>query len=296
MSLEELVSMLKLIEKLYDAIRVVDPLKKKVVISQDGSIHEAESQCFSFWQTGEFCENCLSMRAYLEDNTFIKFDYNGEKVYLVTATPIQLESDGKVVLEFLKDVTNSGIIPERDLVNSCSIRDLVSKMNEEVVKDYLTGLYNKRFIYERLPVDILYSILEEKPISIIMADIDFFKNVNDEYGHITGDFVLKEFARVLTTNIRKGGDWVARYGGEEFLIVLRNTDVHEATQIAERMRKNIEAREIKYEDVSIKITASFGVCTRVLKEADVDQLIKQTDDNLYSAKKSGKNRVVSSEI
>lgn len=175
------------------------------------------------------------MRAYLQEETFLKIEYNGEKIYVITATAFMTDG-GKVVVEFLKDATGTSIIEGLDELNSDDIYLKINSLNELLVKDTLTNIYNRRFIEDRLPVDVLKSNSEGTPLSVIMCDIDFFKKVNDTYGHLAGDEVLKSFASILQESIRKS-DWVARYGGEEFLVVLNGADKNKAVEIAERIRK-----------------------------------------------------------
>lgn len=172
---------------------------------------------------------------------------------------------------------------------SSEINDIISKMSEEIVRDGLTGAYNRRFIEERLIIDVFNSSSEKQSISIVLADLDFFKEVNDTHGHLAGDLVLKEFVKIANRYIRKNTDWVARYGGDEFLIVLNNSDEVVAERVAENIRRDLEKTKIKYKDASINVTASFGAYTVHAESLTSDQLIGQADRNLYMAKNSGRN-------
>lgn len=292
LTMEQLIEKITFLTNIYDAIRIVDPIKKKVhyFISQNEEKLKEEDTCFAFWKQGKICSNCISMRAYTTDKTFIKIEYNGERLYLVTATPFYTEV-GKIVVEFLKDSTDSGIIEDIKNLATKDIYDKVNKLNELVVRDSLTGVYNRRFIEDRLPVDLLAASLNKRPLSIIIADIDFFKKVNDTYGHVAGDEVLKFLASLLQNSIRKT-DWVARYGGEEFLICLNNADDNLAYEIAERIRKKVEDSIIMYKDWEIRITASFGVYTVKSENETYIDIIEKADQNLYKAKKEGRNRVI----
>lgn len=159
--------------------------------------------------------------------------------------------------------------------------------------DYLTGLLNRRAFMERLEGERNRSIRDGKNLSMIMADIDCFKLVNDSYGHQTGDVVLQEFANCLQLACRHY-DFVGRYGGEEFVIGLPGTGIEESRHIAERIRKIIEAHQIKLKDQNsfIQITSSFGVASITPNsQASYDDLIKSADRSLYQAKKNGRNRV-----
>ncbi|KXZ39226.1 diguanylate cyclase (GGDEF) domain-containing protein [Alkalithermobacter thermoalcaliphilus JW-YL-7 = DSM 7308] len=295
--MEKVFSLGSLIEKIdflinvYDAIRIVNPVKKKVYyfFSKNDECIKEESFCYEFWNQNKMCSNCISMRAYTQEETFVKIEYNGEKIYIITATPVISDSE-KIVVEFLKDATNTSIIEDMDGLSNEEIYLKINNLNELLVKDALTNVFNRRFIEDRLPVDILKSNFEQYPLSIIMCDIDFFKKVNDTYGHIAGDAVLKQFAFILQKNIRKN-DWVARYGGEEFLIVLNGLNKEKAIEIAQRIRKNVENEVIKYNEFEIKITSSFGVY-EISGEKNYLDIIEKADKNLYKAKNLGRNKVV----
>lgn len=292
-SIESLIDNLSLLKNLYDVVRIVDPVRKRTVYYNKGKVEIMKDSCYGMWKLETPCINCISMRAYNGNDTFVKIEYNKEKIYIVTASPVTIDNN-KYVFEMLKDITNTGIIEDYNNKTTDEIQNLINKMNTLVVKDELTKIYNRRFINERLPIDILKSISLKNPLSVIMTDIDFFKSVNDNYGHLKGDFVLFEFASLLNRNIRKDIDWVARYGGEEFLIILDNVDNDAAYDISEKIRKEVEQKVIKCEESEIKITASFGICTldEFSSKVDINKLIGDADKNLYEAKKTGRNKTV----
>ena len=108
-SIDVLVHSMPVIKNLYDVIRIVDPMKKQILDLNLSKVADLESSCYDFWKRGKVCSNCVSARAYKENETFVKIEYNGEKVYMITAIPVQLE-DTLAVVELLKDITNNGII------------------------------------------------------------------------------------------------------------------------------------------------------------------------------------------
>jgi diguanylate cyclase (GGDEF)-like protein len=117
-----------------------------------------------------------------------------------------------------------------------------------------------------------------------MADLDFFKKVNDNLGHVVGDDILKLFASIISNNIRKD-DWVARYGGDEFLICLHDADKDVAYEISERIRKNTQNNDETFKKYNLKLAASFGIYTIEEGEKDYLEAIKKADEKLYKAKK-----------
>lgn len=173
------------------------------------------------------------------------------------------------------------------------------KANEEIkalsIIDPLTGIYNRRYLLDKLPDEIKRSERYDHNLSMILCDIDHFKSINDNYGHLEGDYVLREFTACLKKSIRDNLDWISRYGGEEFIIVLPETDLEGARVLAERLRIAVSQRTMRLQKKDINITASFGVtCFEGNNNNDnitVETLIKKSDDLLYQAKLEGRDMV-----
>ncbi len=164
------------------------------------------------------------------------------------------------------------------------------KLVEMNTKDALTGIYNRRYLESRLQEEFERHRRHSHPLSLIMIDIDFFKKVNDNYGHQCGDVVLQAVAEKTAAVIRKT-DFVARYGGEEFCCLLPETAVDAAEIIAENIRTHIEQIENIFEGNCIKVTISLGI-SGLAAEDSPETLLKRADDALYQAKHSGRNRFI----
>ena len=164
-------------------------------------------------------------------------------------------------------------------------------LREQATHDGLTGLWNRTSILEILQKEAARSARENLPLAVLMADLDNFKTVNDTYGHLAGDHVLRESARRLRNNIRTY-DAIGRYGGEEFLVVLPGCDESGGVAQAERLRESIGAEPIATSAGEIPVTCSVGLSwsARVEPEA-TKELLRSADAALYSAKRSGRNRV-----
>lgn len=166
-----------------------------------------------------------------------------------------------------------------------------NQLREMAMKDGLTGVYNRSLLMELLEKEMIKGERMENPIAFVMLDIDHFKSINDTYGHIVGDMVLKKMAFHLSEIARKS-DIVGRYGGEEFSIILPNVDREDAYQICERLRKSIENLEFITEKGRFHITVSFGVYVKNKDEAIThEEMVKRADEALYRAKNNGRNRV-----
>ncbi len=162
-------------------------------------------------------------------------------------------------------------------------RDNILTLQDISNKDGLTGLFNHRFICQKITE--MYSENSNVPYSVAMFDLDNFKNVNDTYGHKTGDLILQETAKIMKDNTR-GSDIAGRYGGEEFLVIFYNTKLEDAYLVCERIREKIE-KEIE-ENTGIKITTSGGLAEF---SKETEDIIKIADELMYKAKKAGKNRI-----
>ncbi len=159
-------------------------------------------------------------------------------------------------------------------------------LREKAMRDSLTGFFNHNTIFEKLDGEIERAQRYAHQLSILMLDIDFFKEVNDTYGHLEGDRVLVSISNLLRRTVRNT-DIVGRYGGEEFLIIFPETDIQTAFITAERIRKGIE--QLEFERIMRRITISGGV--REYCGESMGELVKKADDLLYLAKRSGRNRI-----
>ena len=288
---QDIIDKLAVFDKMYEVMRFVDPVHKKVISYKNNKVSELSAQCFDFWGKNKICDNCISIRALNENKTFVKVEFTSDKVFMITAIPFEIE-DRRIVSELLKDTTNSMILKNGEYENTSEIYAMIDGMNNLALKDPLTNIYNRRYINERLPVDLISTALSDQEITIIMADIDFFKKVNDTYGHLVGDEVLKIFASTISFCLKRETDWLARFGGEEFLICLPGAGIKKGVDIAEKIRREIESKEIVSGNNTIKITASFGVCSvRPTQDIKMESLIEVADKKLYLAKNNGRNRV-----
>jgi two-component system cell cycle response regulator len=161
------------------------------------------------------------------------------------------------------------------------------------VTDGLTGLHNRRYMESHLATLAEQALLRGKSLALMMLDIDYFKSINDSYGHDAGDDVLREFALRIRKTIR-GIDLACRYGGEEFVVVMPEADLHVASMVAERLRRAIAGEPFSVHKGAkrIKVTISIGLSILERKGEPVSDALKRADVALYRAKHDGRNRVV----
>lgn len=178
------------------------------------------------------------------------------------------------------------------LVSEAEEQALV-RLYEAGLRDPLTGLPNRRQLDESLRAELSFARRHGTDLSLLIADIDRFKAVNDTHGHMAGDVVLQHVGQVLSSTVRIE-DLVARFGGEEFVVIARSTALAGASQLAERLRAAVEGRAALVDGVSLRVTASFGVASLAcVVEPSAAALLARADERLYRAKTAGRNRVVS---
>ncbi|MFT3985837.1 MAG: GGDEF domain-containing protein, partial [Lachnospiraceae bacterium] len=213
-------------------------------------------------------------------------------LYLITFV---LEKDPNVLINILLHYILSNIIVSiiiyYVMIYWFKTKELYSKLRFDSTKDYLTGLNNVREFDLRLNQAIADTLQHDKNLALLMLDIDNFKKVNDTYGHITGDLILKQLSEILINTCRSF-DFISRKGGEEFCIILSDSDYSQAREIAELIRKNVQENHfITDKNEKINITISVGVSAYPNKSNNINNLVEIADKALYYAKDNGKNQV-----
>ena len=172
------------------------------------------------------------------------------------------------------------------------LRNRIEESVEQAITDGLTGLHNRRYMETHLATLVSQAHESGRPVSLLIADIDHFKRVNDTHGHDAGDTVLREFATRFRRNTR-GVDLACRMGGEEFVVIMPETGLNRAFQIGERLRAAIAAEPFRLnETTELRITASVGVAALETADETAATLYKRADNALYAAKRDGRNRVI----
>ena len=224
-----------------------------------------------------FADLLLRNKANCPSNREYQFEYK-KRNYLLKTSCIRNKGTAESGFVFIiSDITKS----------VKRIKDL----EYHAIYDSLTGIFNRRYIIDLLVKETMVVENEREAIGLILMDIDYFKSINDNYGHQAGDAVLKEVTGVISRELRVS-DLFGRYGGEEFLIICPSSDSETTLYIAGRLRKALENLEIAYENNRIKTTASFGVYSNISSENEnIDEMLRKVDIALYAAKNNGRNRV-----
>ena len=195
--------------------------------------------------------------------------------------PSYFSFDDSRLLRDLCDLT--AVVLERSL--------LFAKAEELAIRDSLTFLFVKSHFYKRVEEELKRAKFKKSNLGVIMIDIDDFKKINDTYGHIVGDIILKRLAAVLIETVGSSGDIIARFGGEEFMVALTECDKKRLIEVAQNIHANTEQAKVSFRRKEINFTVSIGAVLYPDDGAELNDLIKRADQYLYKAKKEGKNKV-----
>lgn len=233
----------------------------------------------------EVCEEIRKKEKYSDHYTYIvMLTGRTDKEDIIRG--LEIGADDYVIKPFDENELRVRIsVGERIVSMYKKILELNKKLEYESTHDDLTKIYNRKEIYLKLQI-----ALPDKPI-IAILDLDFFKKINDTYGHLAGNYVLSEFAKIVKDIVGDLGEF-GRFGGEEFLIFFRKGVLEtQALKILEEIRNKIYSYNFNYEGQSIKVTVSIGA-TKTKRQQNIDQVLAVADDNLYEAKREGRNRVI----
>lgn len=275
-------------------IRVLIGLEDK---EYQEKVNNDEIECKSFkpgqgvagkvFQTGK----AMIINNTEEDNRFVESD--SSFVRSISCIPMAVYKDVIGVINVTNKQGEEGFSEQdaeilKAVADQAAVAINKAQLWELAVTDSLTGLYIRRYFMAKFDEEFHRSKRYKKLFSIVMADLDKFKDINDVYGHTTGDLVLKTIGKFLQKNMRDV-DIIARYGGDEFVMILPETDKDEAYSFAERLRERVS--QIKLENLP-KLTISLGIASYPVDEKNIEGLIKKADAAMYSAKQTGRNKVI----
>lgn len=274
---------------IFDIVRLVDPRQTIVFQGEEEAKCDVKA-CFSVWDKTSRCNNCISLKAYEEKTSLCKLEYSPEGLYFVISQYVPYGESG-AIMEMVRKLDDEYI---ENLVDKEMLYLNMDEINQKVELDELTGVYNRRHIDHYLKKYVLKTREQNKDIGIAMVDIDYFKSINDTYGHLVGDEVLKAVAQVLENNIALSkGDFVSRFGGDEFIVVCLNIphDVFVKRMIT--VAEIISHIAIK-EGMQVRISSGC-VNFSEYPEKNAKELVEIADQRLYAAKRAGRNRIAASD-
>ena len=244
------------------------------------------------WEVGAFKDVEASKDAFeiLKKTKYIRYKdlplraKSGKLIQVEFVSNVYMEGEEKVIQCNIRDITERKVARDALLKNQHLLR-------EQSIRDHLTGLYNRRYLEEILERELHRALREKSPLGLIMLDLDHFRHFNNNYGHTSGDAILKEIGIILTNHIRKD-DISSRIGGDEFIILLPDASKNVTQKRAERFLEQTRKIQFSYKGNAVKgITASFGVAVFPEDGADSPSLLIAADEALYHAKREGRDRI-----
>lgn len=257
-------------EQIVEGIVVVDNYDRLI------DFNTSAQRIFSFLNQSNIGRNLMELSNNIFKSDYFCFDINEKGRYYEVRKTL-LEEGGKASgnLYILEDITEK--------------KNMMDKLEFNAKYDFLTEVYNRHELFELSNIEVYRAKRQGSSLCFLLFDIDFFKKVNDTYGHLAGDLVIKSIAKLIKNRLRKT-DIIGRYGGEEFLLVLSETKLEQSKIIAQELRKLVEDLDIFYNQAIIKVTISIGI-TEFKENLELQDVINLADEALYRAKNSGRNKV-----
>ena len=294
----------RLIENMSDGVLVVDakgrivdinPAMKSFLDDEPAAlIGRNISEVLNLWS-----HDVDQLLEGFETRTELKFRGKPSRYLDLRITPLYNDDNvmnGRLIV--FRDVTDRKIVEQnlrramdRLQTQLIEIGTLQSKLREQAIRDALTNVFNRRYLEDTLERELARAERESYPLCLIMMDLDYFKDVNDTYGHEAGDVVLKALAETVMRQSRQG-DFVCRYGGEEFVLVMPNIGIETARQRAEELHQTVNLLNIPYGNFNLTTTISMGVAAYPEHGKTKEELLRAADRAMYIAKHTGRNRVV----
>lgn len=280
-TIHEIYHLVNAIKPLFDVVRVVDPTNTSILtLDEENNVHEIPYSCFQVWNKNTRCKNCTSMKALECHSQLSKYEFIENEIFYVISKPITMiypsNERRKVVLEIVSHISDSIMMKS---VNGMDLQQLVEETRKKIYCDPLTDAFNRRYLFEMLFLSNQRNDVA-KDIALIMMDMNHFKEINDECGHDTGDYVLKEVTKRIKENVRLQDSFI-RYGGDEFILIL--ADCKEDV-IASKIEKLQQILATVIYDKNKHVSAKFGYSYRQshnLTKEDVQQMITEADQRMY---------------
>lgn len=261
----------------FDSYRLIDPISGCVLTLTESELIPTEETFYS--PAASFSKDAFSR---------VRLEAKDHAVCLILTIPVVIHGQ-HCIAELTREIESpANLAPDhRENLGTAS---LISHLNKQARTDPLTGIFNKRFILEHLPATIAACRINKQTMSLAMIDIDFFKRVNDVYGHMGADEVLVGLTERMSFYVKRQTDWLARYGGEEFLLCLPGAPAKACSEILEAMRQSINTQPFRCDGEMVSITVSIGIA-QLTDEDDDQSLLRRADAKLYEAKHTGRNRI-----
>lgn len=271
-----------------DLYRITDPETCKIYNYAEGKLLPQKEFCYNVWERKKACSNCSSRRAVMENRTIVKLECFVNRAMLVYSVPVSINNK-KYSLELIKNVTDSFVI-KFPLHNENEIlAGLINSVNSIITHDPFTGLHNKYYTYKELHRLIDSAAENNYTFSAAFIDIDKFKIINDTYGHVKGDEVIKEIAEYIKKITDEGKVFGARMGGDEFMIIFSKMTFEKSEKLCGELMNKVSEHEFCARDgQKFHVQISYGL-HEFDKNLSKDEFINHIDEKMYNMKRSKLN-------
>lgn len=263
--------------------RIVDPDTHNVYDLKHDTLIPAGELCYSIWNRNKPCSNCSSRLCVTKNKHVVKLEYVAEQVFLIASIPIKVHGKS-YSLELAQDVSDSLMAQDASLMDKNNIIDVIHNLNDMVIHDFLTGLYNKKYIETEIPRLVNKSISEKRIFTVALIDIDKFKYVNDTYGHAAGDEVIKTIAQYMSEIETSVNDWSARMGGDEFLMIFDGKSAGDVSRLCYQLSQRISSHVFTKDNECFHVDISIGIKQFSAETETAQQLLEQVDKIMYKEK------------
>lgn len=244
-------------EEIFDLYRIVDPIThRELGLSPEGELFETGNSCHDIWERGGPCQNCISMHTCNEQKQYFKMEFISNTVYLIFSLPINLNGN-KYSLELVKNVTDSMFIANKCNDDKTEVVKVIDRFNEIAVRDILTGLYNKKYVFDRLLQHL--SNNDSASVIAITVDIDDMMAINNSYGHSMGDKVLKRVSAILFSFVEQPSSFASRLESDNFSLFYKDANLKEVEEIMEKIKKTVSSLVFKKHGKSFGVTISTNI-------------------------------------
>lgn len=269
-------------ENMYDYMRIIDPINKNIInLTSYGAI-ELKGKCFQNFNRNTFCENCISMRAYNENDTYLKVENTLNKVNLVISTPFTMDEKDYIV-EIIKDISKGNHI---EVDNEVSM--VINNINNKIIKDRLTDVYNNNYVEERLPIDINSSIKENYLLSIIIIEIENINSLKDKYDEKIINMVIKNFAEKINKLIDKNSCWLGKYKDDKFIVALNKLDQEKTKEIFIQLKICMNEFSFEHNLNNINLETNIKLYSNEDDTINIEKILRKFKINSVDEEKKNK--------
>ncbi|MEF9944999.1 MAG: GGDEF domain-containing protein [Lachnospiraceae bacterium] len=272
-------------QEIFDFYRIIDAETNQIYDYDGETLIPQKNKCYFIWGRDCPCVNCTSERALERNQQIVKLEYMEKNIVLIFSIPIELKGK-RYVMECGKDVTTSMTINNATQLedNNEDITQVIQHFNELLTHDSFTKLYNKNFTYQKILRAFRRAKEDGVLLTVAVMDIDHFKQINDAYGHVTGDAVILRIVDVIRQYIEEESAWASRMGGDEFLVAYEGKSLKEVEEKCRQARATIAGIEFQEEEHTFHVSVSCGAA-QYLPGESTNELLDRADKKMYEMKR-----------